>query len=134
MRIEIKSTITQRVLHVVDAPTLRDAVETLTEKGANLGGANLGGAYLEGAYLEGAKLEGAKHYSESHAFFKEVVRRQKHSAFTSKEWECIAQICIYEICWKTIRNRFSAAAMRVFKKLADRGYDEFLVRFNESEG
>ena len=98
-------------------------------RGADLGGAYLGGAYLGGAYLRGVDLRGAESYSENHDFFQEIVRRQKAESFTTKEWECIAHICIHQICWEAIRKRFSAAALRVFKKLADAGFDEYLTRY-----
>ena len=98
-------------------------------RGAYLRGAYLGGAYLRGADLRGADLRGAESYSENHDFFQEIVRRQKAESFTTKEWECIAHICIHQICWEAIRKRFSAAALRVFKKLADAGFDEYLTRY-----
>ena len=99
--------------------------------GANLHGADLHGAYLHGADLHGANLGGAKNYSESHDVFCELIKRRKASEFTTKEWECIAHICIHRICWDTIKKRFQNAAMRVFKKLAKVGYDEYLIKFKE---
>ena len=102
--------------------------------GADLGGADLSAAYLEGADLSGADLsgaylEGAKGYSESHAIFQEIVRRQEVKTFTDKEWVCIGQICIHLLCWGSIKKRFDRTAMRVFKKLSKAGFDEWEKKY-----
>jgi len=99
--------------------------------GADLYRADLGGAYLRGADLRGADLRGAEQYSESHDVFCELVRIQKSSAFTTKEWEFIAHISIHRICWDTITGKFRNAAMRVFKKLAKAGHNEYLKKFQK---
>src|SRR3990167_7399668 len=75
-------------------------------KGANHKGANLIGANLTGANLTGANLTGAKGYYNSHAFFAEVVRRQKVETFTNNEWRAIGQIVIHILCWDSIHKRF----------------------------
>jgi len=103
----------------LEAESLKAAIVSLVAVGADLGGAS----------LVGADLRGAKNYSEHHDIFTELMRRQKASEFTSKEWECIAHISIHRICWQTIKGRFNGAAMRVFKKLAKAGYDEFLEKY-----
>ena len=149
MKIVIKHRITQAVLVEEEAESIKAAIVKAVESGANLRGAYLRGAYLRGAYLRvaylggadlggadlggadlgGADLGGATGYSESHDVFTEIVRRQKPTEFTSREWECIAHISIHRICWNTIKARFGNAAMRVFKKLAQHGFDEYADTF-----
>ena len=113
---------------------------------ANLGGANLGGANLsdanlrdanlkdanlKGANLKGANLVNIKFYSESHDIFTEVVRRQKVELFTETEWVAIAQITIHNLCWDSIKKRHSNVMTSIFKKLADKKFDEWLKRWEE---
>ena len=135
MKIVIKSRYTNAVMHEHNAESFKEAVIQLVKDGADLYGADLRadlrGADLRGANLRGATLRGAKNYSENHDIFCELIKRQNVATFTTKEWECIAHIYIHRICWDTILKRFSAAAMRVFKKLAKVGYDEYLTRFKE---
>ena len=58
MLIEIKNW-SGRVLHSIEADSIKNAVELLVSRGANLSGANLSGADLSGANLSGADLSGA---------------------------------------------------------------------------
>ena len=48
------------VLHIIEADSIKLAVEALLRQGADLGGAYLRGAYLGGADLRGADLRGAE--------------------------------------------------------------------------
>ena len=54
MIIEIKN-LSGEILHTIEAENIKDAVETLVKRRADLGDAYLRGAYLEGAYLGDAK-------------------------------------------------------------------------------
>ena len=156
MKIQIKSRYTNVIMHKYEEESLKIAVVKSVKSGADLGGADLGGADLRGAYLRGADLRRAdlggadlggadlrgadlrgadlrraEQYSESHDVFCELVRIQKSSAFTAKEWEFIAHISIHRICWDTITGKFRNAAMRVFKKLAKAGHNEYLKKFQK---
>ena len=124
MKIQIKSRYTNVIMHEYEEESLKIAVVKSVKSGADLGGAD-----LYRADLGGADLGGATGYSESHDVFTEIVRRQKPTEFTSREWECIAHISIHRICWNTIKARFGNAAMRVFKKLAQHGFDEYADTF-----
>jgi len=57
--IEIKSWYDGKLLHSVEAETLRDAIMELVKIGADLRGADIRGTYLSGANLSGANLRGA---------------------------------------------------------------------------
>ncbi|CAK0776877.1 hypothetical protein CCP3SC15_5600002 [Gammaproteobacteria bacterium] len=81
--------------------------------------------------LRGSNLSEIKNYSEAHSVFSEIVRRQSVSLFVGVEWKCIAVISIRKICWPTIKKQFGKTAMRVFKKLADKGYDEWAKEYEE---
>jgi len=146
MKIQIKSRYTNVIMHEYEEESLKIAVVKSVKSGADLrgadlrgadlrradlGGADLGGADLRGADLRGADLRRAEQYSESHDVFCELVRIQKSSAFTAKEWEFIAHISIHRICWDTITGKFRNAAMRVFKKLAKAGHNEYLKKFQK---
>jgi len=100
-------------------------------RGADLRGADLRGVDLGGANLRGADLRGVKHYSESHALFAEIVRRQPAKTFSAGEWSAIAQITIHRLCWGTIRKQFRAVIPHVFKILAEAGFEEWRDHWNE---
>ena len=100
---------------------------------SNLHGVNFRNSDLRNSDLRNSNFRNSKNYSENHDIFQEIVRSQKAEIFTSREWECIAYICIHRICWDSIQKRFSAAAGRVFRKLADAGFGEFLERYNETK-
>ncbi len=107
-------------------------------RGADLGGADLGGADLGGAYLRGADLGGAylgeiKQYSESHDIFFELVGRGNIEIFSSLEWEIIGKLSIHRLCWGSIRKRFKEAIIPIFKRLADKGFDEYLKRYEDDK-
>ena len=59
-----------QTLATVEAKDLRDALEKLVMRGANLDGANLDGANLRGANLGGANLDW-----QSHDLIAEILRR-----------------------------------------------------------
>ena len=118
MTFQIKNRQNINVLFECEAVSLKIAVEIAVNGGAD---------------LRGADLRGAKEYSESHDMFQEIIRRQKADTFTTREWECIAHICIYRICWNSIKKRFGAAALRVFKKLDSADFGEYLTRYNNIE-
>jgi len=59
MLIEIKAWLDDRIIHTIEADSIRAAIEELAKKGANLEGSDLRGAYLRGANLRGANLRGA---------------------------------------------------------------------------
>ena len=106
-------------------------------EGADLEGADLEGAYLEGAnlrgaYLEGAYLGGAKHYSNSHDFIKEIIRKQKIETFTEKEWAIIGKIDVYRFCWDTLKKDFGKKLLPILKKIKALGWGEYLEHFNKS--
>ena len=111
MKIQIKSRYTNVIMHEYEEESLKIAVVKSVKSGAD--------------------LRRAKQYSESHDVFCELVRIQKSSAFTAKEWEFIAHISIHRICWDTITGKFRNAAMRVFKKLAKAGHNEYLKKFQK---
>jgi len=123
MSIKIKHVITGAVLLECNAKTLKLALRAGIKSGVNF-------RYSD---LRNSDLRNSKNYSENHDIFQEIVRSQKAEIFTSREWECIAYICIHRICWDSIQKRFSAAAGRVFRKLADAGFGEFLERYNETK-
>ena len=100
-------------------------------RGADLSGVDLRGADLRGANLRGADFKDIKNYSESHTIFQEIVRRQEVKTFTDKEWSCIGQICIHQLCWDSIKNRFGKTAMSVFQKLSKVGYNEWKNKYKE---
>ena len=102
-------------------------------RNSNLHGVNFCYSDLRNSDLRNSNFRNSKNYSENHDIFQEIVRSQKAEIFTSREWECIAYICIHRICWDSIQKRFSAAAGRVFRKLADAGFGEFLERYNETK-
>ena len=121
MKIQIKSRYTNVIMHEYEEESLKIAVVKSVKSGAD----------LRGADLRGADLRRAEQYSESHDVFCELVRIQKSSAFTAKEWEFIAHISIHRICWDTITGEFRNVAMRVFKKLAKAGHNEYLKKFQK---
>ena len=118
MKIEIKNRFSDAVIVEGEYENLKQAC-------------GMNKANLDGANLDGANLDGAKGYSESHAILTEIVKRQSVSLFVGAEWKCIAVISIHRICWPTIRKQFGKTAMRVFKKLADKGYDEWAKKYEE---
>ena len=145
-KFEIKNRFTGDVIYQSLKTTYIDVVEEAVAEGANLEGADLEGANLEGADLEGADLrgadlggaylrgtylEGAKNYLSSHDFFQEIVRRQPIKTFTRAEWASIAQIIIHRLCWDTIKNKHKTSAMRIFKKCAKIGFNEWEKHFKE---
>ncbi len=95
-------------------------------------GANLGGAYLRGAYLRGAYLEGAEGYFNSHDIFQEAIRRQKVNVFVEAEWSAIAQILVHQLCWNSIKERFTDVMPHIFEILAQAGFKEWLQYWEES--
>ena len=95
--------------------------------GADLKGANLMDARLVGADLEDARLVGAKNYYNSHDFAQEIIRRQKESYFTDEEWAFIGKLLAYRLCWEKIRKY--EIALTLCKKLAEKGFDEFLKKY-----
>src|SRR3990167_7839884 len=96
-------------------------------EGANLKGAYLKGAYLEVAYLDGAYLECSKNYYNTHDFAREIIRQQEESYFTGKEWAFIGKLLAYRFCWGKIRSY--EIALTLCKKLAEKGFDEFLKKY-----
>jgi uncharacterized protein YjbI with pentapeptide repeats len=94
-------------------------------RGADLRGADLMGADLRGADLRGADLMGVKNYRNAHDIFQEIIRRQSVKVFTDLEWSAIAQIIIHNLCWDTIKNRFSDVIPHVFEILAEEGFTEW---------
>jgi hypothetical protein len=60
MLIEIKSWLNGKILHSIEADSVKLAIEGLVRQEANLSWANLSGADLSGANLSGANLSGAK--------------------------------------------------------------------------
>src|SRR3990167_4809982 len=95
--------------------------------GADLVGADLEDARLVGADLEDARLVGAKNYYNSHDFAQEIIRRQKESYFTDEEWAFIGKLLAYRLCWEKIRKY--EIALTLCKKLAEKGFDEFLKKY-----
>ena len=87
----------------------------------------LKGARLVGADLEDARLVGAKNYYNSHDFAQEIIRRQKESYFTDEEWAFIGKLLAYRLCWEKIRKY--EIALTLCKKLAEKGFDEFLKKY-----
>jgi len=100
-------------------------------RGADLEGADLTGADLRVADLRVAYLTGAKEYVNSHAFFKEIIRRQSIKTFTSKEWMIIGQIIVHFLCWDTIKNKYSKSALTMFNKLKKAGFGEWAEKYKE---
>jgi hypothetical protein len=96
-----------------------------------LSGADLCDAYLSGANLSDAYLSGATNYVHNHMMFAEVVRRQLVSTFTDTEWAAIAQITICNLCWDSIRNRFSDVMPGLFDKLSAAGFGEWKEYWTE---
>ena len=123
MNIKIKHIVTGAVLFECDADSVKSALQAGIKSGSDL-------RYSDLRYSD---LRGSKNYSENHDIFQEIIRSRKEATFTSREWECIAYICIHRICWDSIQKRFSAAAGRVFRKLADAGYGEFLERYKKTK-
>jgi len=98
---------------------------------SDLSGSNLSYSDLRGSDLSCSNLRGSKNYSESHSFFKEIIRRQKTDTFTDREWCAIGQIIIYTLCWDSIKNRFADCMGSIFDKLAKAGFDEFKKKWEE---
>jgi hypothetical protein len=99
---------------------------------ADLRGANLYGVILYGANLYGVNLEGAENYSESHDIFIELVRTKiKIKEAKSTEWEIIGKITVHRPCWNTIKKFARKPMQRIFKRLADKGFGEFLAKYKE---
>jgi uncharacterized protein YjbI with pentapeptide repeats len=94
-------------------------------------GADLMGANFRGTNFRGADLKGVKNYRDIHQIFSEIIRRQNVESFTNKEWAAIAQITLHELCWDSIKKRFSNVIPHIFEILADKGFDEWLNHWNE---
>ena len=100
-------------------------------RGVSLRGASLRGASLNRASLRGASLEGITGYANSHAIFAELVRRCPMKTFPSAQWSAIGQIVLHQLCWDSIRERFSEQVPGIFSALAQRGYGEWLEKWNQ---
>jgi hypothetical protein len=92
------------------------------------------GANFRGTNFRGANFRGVKNYRDIHQIFSEIIRRQNVESFTDYEWSAIAQITIHELCWSSIKKRFSEVIPHVFEILADKGFDEWLNHWNEIKG
>ena len=97
---------------------------------ADLRDADLRGADLRGAYLRCANLEGAKYYYNSHDFCLEIIRRQSVDFFTNEEWAIIGKVSVHKFCWDIITSDYKKIK-RIFKKIANLGWSEYLEYFNK---
>jgi hypothetical protein len=117
--------------------------------GADLEGADLGGAYLEGAHLEGADLEGAdlggadlsyahlegaKNYANNHDFLFELMRRLPRKEIKKSEWEILGQLQLFRPCWNKTVEFPKKPVLRILKKLAKQGFDEYLKKYIQEAG
>ena len=50
---------------------------------------------------------------------------------TIDEWAIVGIIMTKRICWPTIAKRFGSDLIPLLQKLADQGYDEYLIRYNQ---
>ncbi len=89
------------------------------------------GAWLRGANLRGAWLRGAKNYKVSHDFWLEIIRRQPLKTFTDEEWAIVGRVYAHYLCWGTIKSRYGATIIPLFKKLAKAGFAEWEDYYKE---
>lgn len=79
----------------------------------------------KGANLDGAKLNGITSYSESHAIFAEIVKRQNVDTFSAHEWKIIRTINAHNLRLAGINRRFGIDALPILEKLESVGYGEY---------
>lgn len=97
---------------------------------ADLRGAKLYGADLHGSRLYGADLCGIKGYYNHHDIFFELIRRIPPKDITNVEWQIIGELTIHRHCWNWIIKKPKKTFLRMLKRLADEGFDEYLIEYN----